>query len=236
MSIVILPTGGLCNMLRVTFSYYMKALSENKKLIVIWIPTNACPGYFTHFFNRPNNMEFITTFQEYKLSQPLLIDYNGCSVHPNFNTPLMYSKLSPSTNVLKQVQNNITILENKYIAVHIRRTDHIEMAKSEKQFTTDDDFIHFLDSYPEYNIYLATDNCTTQNLFYEKYKSRIKTIKFINPSQTRLRHTSLEDAIIDIYTCVNASVFKGSGYSSFTDLINDIRILTKIEKNILNNQ
>lgn len=231
MSIVILPTGGLCNMLRVTFSYYMKALSENKKLIVIWIPTNACPGYFTNFFNIPNNMEFIYAFDEYKISQLTTVDYNGCSVHPNFNTPSMYSQLSPSTNILNKVQNIVSSLENKYIAVHIRRTDHIAMAKSEKQFTTDDEFIQFLDSYPEYNIYLATDNRTTQNLFYEKYKSRIKTIKFINPSQTQLRHTSLEDAIIDIYTCVNANIFKGSGYSSFTDLINDLRTLKKIEKN-----
>ena len=227
MSIVILPTGGLCNMLRVTFSYYMKALSENKKLIVIWILTDACPGYFTQFFNIPANMEIISAFDEYKISQPLSIDYNGFSVHPNFNIPSMYTLLSPNTNILEQVKNNITSLENRYIAVHIRRTDHVTMAKSEKQFTSDDEFIQFLDTYPDYNIYLATDNRQTQDIFHNKYKHRIKTIKFINPLQgnRQLRYTTLEDSIVDIYTCVNATIFKGSGYSSFTDLINDLRTL-----------
>jgi hypothetical protein len=225
MSIVILPTGGLCNMLRVTFSYYMKALSENKKLIVIWIPTDACPGYFTQFFNIPANMEIISAFDKYKISQILSIDYNGCFVHPNFNIPSMYNYLSPNTNIFIQVQNNITLLENRYIAVHIRRTDHVAMAKSQNQFTTDLEFMQFLDTYPDYNIYLATDNRQSQDLFHNKYKQRIKTIKFINPMQRQLRHTPIEDAIIDIYTCVNASFFKGSGYSSFTDLITNLRTI-----------
>jgi len=227
MSIVILPTGGLSNMLRVTFSYYMKALSENKKLIVIWIPTDACPGYFIQFFNIPYKMEIISVFDEHKISQISSIEYNGCFVHPNFNFPSMYNNLSPNTNIFTQVQNNITLLENRYIAVHIRRTDHIAMAKSENQFTSDVEFIHFLDTYPDYNIYLATDNRQTQDIFHNKYKHRIKTIKFINPLQRQLRHTTLEDAIIDIYTCFNATIFKGSGYSSFTDLINDLRTLKK---------
>ena len=79
--------------------------------------------------------------------------------------------------------------------------------------------------YPDYNIYLATDNRQTQDIFHNKYKHRIKTIKFINPLQRQLRHSTLEDTIIDIYTCVNATFFKGSGCSSFTDLINDLRTL-----------
>jgi len=229
MSLVILPTGGLSNMLRVTFSYYMKALLENKKLIVIWIHTEACPGFFTQYFNIPDNIEFITVYDYNKSSQRLSIEYNGCSVHSNFNTPSMYSNLSPNTNILTHVKNNITMLENKYIAVHIRRTDHIAMAKSVNQFTTDDEFIEFLDTYPDYNIYLATDNRQTQDIFFNnnKYKHRIKVIKFINPLQRQLRYTTLEDTIIDIFTCVNAMFFKGSGLSSFTDLINDLRKLKK---------
>lgn len=225
MSIVILPTGGLSNMLRVTFSYYMKAISENKKLIVIWIDSNACPGKFTDYFNIPDNMEFIFAIERLKISQISKVDYNGCFVHPNYNFPEMYKSLLPKPELIAKINNNIEILENNYIAVHIRRTDHVSMAKSVNQFTTDNDFIQFLDSYPNYNIYIATDNRESQDFLYQKYKNRVKTIKLISPIQYQLRLTTLEDAIIDIYTCVNAKYFKGSGYSSFTDLINDLRTL-----------
>jgi hypothetical protein len=49
-------------------------------------------------------------------------------------------------------------------------------------------------------------------------------MKWITPRRT-LRQTDLEDAIVDIYTCVGATAFLGSGWSSFTDLINDLRSL-----------
>ena len=44
--IVIQPTSGLGNKLRVIFSYYELAKKQNKKLYVIWIINNACNGFF----------------------------------------------------------------------------------------------------------------------------------------------------------------------------------------------
>lgn len=44
--LVVKPIGGLCNKLRVIFSYYKKAINENKKLIIIWIADRDCPGFF----------------------------------------------------------------------------------------------------------------------------------------------------------------------------------------------
>ena len=41
-----MPTGGLCNYLRVIFSYYEYAKTINCKLIVVWKKTNACNGFF----------------------------------------------------------------------------------------------------------------------------------------------------------------------------------------------
>ena len=39
-----------------------------------------------------------------------------------------------------------------------------------------------------------------------------------------MRKTSLRDAILDIYMCVSSEKFMGSGYSSFSDFIECLRI------------
>lgn len=38
-----------------------------------------------------------------------------------------------------------------------------------------------------------------------------------------IRHTPLSDAVVEIFTCVRARVFKGSFYSSFSDAIQRLR-------------
>lgn len=44
--IYIIPTDGLCNYLRVVFSYNKYAKSINERLTVIWRITGACNGFF----------------------------------------------------------------------------------------------------------------------------------------------------------------------------------------------
>ena len=47
---VIHPRGGLCNYLRVVFSYYIKARKLNQELVVIWKITSECNGFFLDYF------------------------------------------------------------------------------------------------------------------------------------------------------------------------------------------
>ena len=54
--------------------------------------------------------------------------------------------------------------------------------------------------------------------FYSLFTNKIKVIEFIQPSIS-LRQTSIEDAIIDIFTCIDSLEFKGSGFSSFSATI-----------------
>ena len=49
-------------------------------------------------------------------------------------------------NSLIWVKYNRSI-NNNYISVHIRRTDHISLAKKNNKYTTDQDFITFLDCF-----------------------------------------------------------------------------------------
>jgi hypothetical protein len=224
MSYVIFPEGGLCNMLRVVFSWYAKALAEDKKLIVCWSITDACPGFFLDYFEPVDEIEFIKdTSLLYKY------DYKGCGVLEEFNNPSMYIPLRPKAHIQARVNANIVELNSNgskgFVAIHVRRTDHIRDALMNNKFTNDADFFEFLDNQTKnVNIYIATDNLETQKIFKGIYGHRLKAVKWITPRRA-LRQTGLEDAVVDIYTCVGANVFLGSGWSSFSDLINDLRVL-----------
>lgn len=212
----IMPTGGLCNYLRVVFSFLVKAKQEHKQLNVIWVPTNACPDHFLNLFHPITNMNFVRTVNR--------LDYNSYAAYEPCNTPMMYIGLKPLPKICNIIRTNINTLGENYIALHIRRTDHSEDAKKHGLFTSDEEFIAFIEAHPDQNIYIATDNRATQDKFLSLYGERIKCMQMIIP-QPFLRQTTLDKAVVDIFTCAFANKFKGSGWSSFSDLINDLRIL-----------
>lgn len=233
-TIVVQPTGGLCNYLRVVFSYYEYAKQQGKSLIVIWYVTDACNGYYLDYFQPVDGIIF-----KKDNNDDLPIDYKGCSTHSEIKPNYSMLKLIPELQ--ETINKKIVSLEN-YIAIHVRRTDHIELAKSKNRFTTDEEFIQFVNQYPEHNLYVATDNRKTQDMFIEKFPEKIKEVKLINKEMDRkhlyfigingetredisncLRKTDLSDAITDIFVCVGSSKFKGSGWSSFSDFIKDMR-------------
>jgi len=218
-----MPEGGLCNMLRVVFSWYMKAKKERRQLIVSWVLSNACNGFFLDYFEPVPDIKFLKGY-----SPNIKYDYQGCMVLEEYNNPNMYSMLKPRAEIKARIEKNIMELKSSnagFIAIHIRRTDHINHAIQNNKYTTDNDFYEFLDKQPlSANIYIATDNLDTQKQFKARYGDRIKALKWITPQRT-LRQTSIEDAVVDIFTCVGANAFLGSGWSSFTDLINDLRVI-----------
>ena len=67
-------------------------------------------------------------------------------------------------NIIKIIKD----LNNKYVSIHIRRTDltnHLKHINKLHLYTKDNDFITFLNKNTEYNIYLATDNTETHLLY-----------------------------------------------------------------------
>jgi hypothetical protein len=215
--ITIHPIGGLCNYLRVLFSYYEYATSINSELNVIWIKTKACPGYFLDYFEPIPNVNFIENNEN-----PVKIDYHGQDWLRNF--PPKYDKLKLKPYLEKIVFDKLDILNKNYISVHIRRTDHIRLSQQHNAYTDDGEFIHFIDKYDNKNIYIATDNEITYNKFKEKYPNQIK-FDYHKTNENCLRHTSLQDAIVDIYMCVYSDDFMGSGWSSFSGVIKNLRKL-----------
>jgi len=215
--ITIHPIGGLCNRLRVIFSYYEYTRKNNLQLNVIWIKNNSCPGYFLDYFEP-------IPYVDFKNDINVKIYYKGCVPYQRNFQP-NYDKLKLKPYIKKIIFDKLDILNKNYISVHIRRTDHINLAKKNNYYTSDEEFIDFLDkSNNNKNIYIATDNEITYNKFKKKYQNRIK-FDYHKLDKSALRQTSLIDAIVDIYICVYSDNFMGSGYSSFSRLIKTLRMV-----------
>lgn len=212
--IVIKPTGGLCNYLRVMFSYYAKAIQQKEQLIIIWEKTNSCPGYFLDYFTPLENVIIVNDN-----CNRYTINYHGCGIDKNFIPD--YSKLELRDEI-KSILRARRELLGKYIAVHIRRTDHIAIAKKNNKYTDDDVFLYFINNKKgDRNLYIATDNKLTFDDFKNKYSDSVKIEYHAVVKGTR--ETALGDAIIDLYMCVYADDFLGSGWSSFSHLIYKLR-------------
>jgi len=218
--LVIEPIHGLSNYLRVVFSYYKKACELNEELIVIWSVTSECNGFFLDYFEPVKNITF-----KKENTDKLKINYKGCySYNENYN--IDYSMLKPLIKIKNIIVSKMNILNNDYNAIHVRRTDHSNLAKKKNKYTSDEMFFDFLDKKKDNKcIYIATDNKITYNEFKDKYKDKIKII--YHNEINEIRKTSLLDAITDIYMCVYATSFMGSGYSSYSKLITLLREINK---------
>ena len=227
--ICIKPYGGLCNYLRVIFSYLKYAQTKKKKLIVIWEVTQYCNGFFLDYFDSIQDLYFIKyegLLGYIKLYQNLKIDYIGNLWHPSYSpnicTDYLYSELKIREEYHELVDRFLKRNDN-YISVHIRRTDHV---LCNIKSTTDESFIYFIEENLKNNskltVYVATDNRLTQKKFKDLFPNDVVFHSEIKRS-SKLRKTNLEQALIDLYLCVYSSKFKGSYYSSFSELIEEIR-------------
>jgi len=216
--------GGLNNKLRVLLSYlheYNEGKFPNKKLRIIWKKADDCPDIFTNLFEPLKNVELI--YNTDNLYRPYVYATTTQAINQEYINKKYFKLLKP----IKHIQTNIDTLKNQlgddYIACHIRRTDMIELyTKYKIECIPDDEYIKFIDSYPSnLKIYIATDNDVTQTKFITLYNNRLiyKKIEKTN----KLRQTSLDDAVKDIYVCAGAKYFMGSLRSSFTDTIMYLR-------------
>ena len=130
---IIIPTAGLCNYLRVLFSYYQLAQKRNENLEVIWNITDQCPGHFLDYFQKPKNITFIK-----KADKPVY--FHGYSSHKDFDSKNGYKDLKLKPYLENIVSDKVQMFGNNFIAIHVRRTDHTNLAKSESKYTSDNDF------------------------------------------------------------------------------------------------
>lgn len=218
----ILPIGGFGNRMRAIFSFIN---TRQEKTNIVWIVDSHCNFKFDSFFEIENKDVFVTDDKNMKH------DISTCSKCGIADNHTMYLPLKLKDDIKDEILNNIKnisgIKKSKYIAIHVRRTDAIQGAKQNGVYTSDQDFFDFIDSHDSrYKIYLATDNTDTQVKFKERYSNRIVTYENIT-KKCAVRHTNGKHTIVDLFTCVYAEHFKGSGWSSYSDLICHLRNTNK---------
>lgn len=223
--IVIETVLGLCNRLRVVFSYHRYAQSVKRTLVVYWVPDTACDGFFLDFFEPLPGVVFYR-----EKPSNARVDYVGHEWHPLLNpyTTFIYEDLRLTPRMMDKINGLWDRVGDPsgIVALHVRRTDHTDLAKAHGLYTEDHTFFDVVDRNPEKRVYLATDNPKTQRLFVERYgMDRILWNIPMQAKNKKQRKTGVEDAIIDLFVCVEAHDFQGSGYSSFSDTILQLRRL-----------
>lgn len=201
--------GGLCNRLRVIFSMWRHC----RPLNVHWPLNKACPARFDSLFEPVPGLTI-------KYSQvPKLADWSCFAVcTPDF------SDLVVQPSIQDQIEKTIQALPASYLAVHIRRTDHPETARNWLRYTEDQEFYDFLDRHAPLPFFAASDCPAMLRRLQCKYGSRFHhPLPSPTAVQDNSRPTSVEQALVELFVCVNATNFMGSCVSSFSEMIACLR-------------
>lgn len=120
-------------------------------------------------------------------------------------------------------------------AIHVRRTDHLPNAGLCGVHVEGlEDFVLWAENaclLTRKTCYVATDNRETQAFLMQRLGfygvNAISPAELVGTDAQRLtdhhRNGSLADAVVDLYVCASAMVFKGTRGSSFTDTIETMR-------------
>lgn len=186
-----------------------------------------CKKAWTHFWGQGTFHSIVRHYHAYGTANPNSEYKQQLEVR-------LYRQLCLRTELLAIITN----LRRRFqlpsvIGLHVRRTDHLRFAQNFKAGpTSDDEFFHFIDKYPSSTkIYLATDNASTQEIFRHRYGQRIMVYQPIEADndpnrplstketgRAKHRRTTLDHAIIDLYLLASCRAFKGSRFSSFSEL------------------
>ena len=252
--LVVRAVGGMCNRLRVVLTWRRVAEQKRQPLVVEWLQSSGCPGDFDEFWTLPNEPPVhIVRDAASLLAHPGLQMDDSCRPHPAIgedDTPASaacYAALSPRSDLLEEAAAIAGRL-GRFVALHVRRTDHKYGAKED-----DDEYEAFVEQFGGAGVFLATDNVETQNHFAQRLGGRMSVLRPIPAvqeqaisdeaatrglSQTRrwegdgvrardYRHTPLRDGMLDLLVCAHAEAFKGSRFSSFSDTILQLRRLRR---------
>ena len=210
--------GGLCNRLRFIFSFIKKLIDEKKleetELYIIWRKNDSCNGFISKYIEPIKNVNFINKTEDKIdiISSGIVKGYHKINYMKDF--PL-YLK----DNIYQEIRKFLKKIGDKYISLHIRKTDLEENLKKNKpKRTYEEEYIKFIEENKGKKIFIATDNKDTQNKLKKLYKNRLLVYEDIKCSND-LRQTNIEHSIIDLFLCILSYSFKGTHYSSFTRMI-----------------
>lgn len=219
------------------------------ELLFIWDVNDACPGHFLQTFHPIPGVNFITNSSRETIGALAKANIPTTRAHfeyimMEYDIPkrrygyiswweiqtINYGKIRPLPSVLNKA-NEFIIKHNMCngSAMHLRQTDLHKILPPKKRMSMQS-FHWFVSSRPETeSIFLMTDNPEAQRNFLETYpKDKVVVVEVIptpvnTTSATELpeefRFTSFEHMVLDVIIAAHAHTFKGSPFSSASDLV-----------------
>jgi len=124
--------------------------------------------------------------------------------------------------------------KNNTIGFHIRRTDHVGLAKKYGNFTSDEFFFTMMnkeiENDPKVKFFIAADNRKTQDVFLKKFPNHVIVFKKIVRLKNSLRHTTMVDTGIDMCLLTHCKRVEGTFHSSFSRVALMINLFRRNEK------
>lgn len=190
----------------------------DKRAKINYENSNAVFGWIMRMNNIPKSRHGFPTWNE--------IEYK------------MYSRYFAKPRIMDQVEEYVrkhNVCQSS--AMHIRTTDMQKSLESKHRRPTNiDAYFHFVDSRPQgESVYLLTDSPQTQAAFLDRYGPQKILVYAVIPNATSSqsapgagpygalpadhRYTTLEHTLVDILIAGHSREFKGSPFSSLTELV-----------------
>lgn len=254
--IIIQPSGGLCNRMRVINSAYILAQKKKCKLYVLWKMCDELNCPFEELFELPKEFKVYNFRSNYNLKKLWLqftqkqritneeIENNKTdgvlnedffsslsnsvyiSTWEHFYPAKDYHLFIPRQALQKKIDDIAANFHPHCVGVHIRRTDHTWAIENSKS----DDFAQAIEQelkiQPDTKFYLATDDAKEEETLRNRFQDAIITNQ--NKTLERDSIAGMHDALIDLYCLSKTDKIFGSYYSSFTDIAADMNGIEKI--------
>ena len=254
--LIIQPSGGLCNRMRVINSAWELAKKRGERLIVLWYlcPELNCP--FESLFQPVKEIRIINI---HSLKDPRKLFYQLIArqrfgnddilshktdgiLHQDFFESLKnpvylftwehfypsrdYHFYVPCASLQKRIDLITASFGKRCVGVHIRRTDNTVSMGK----STTEQFLALmhkeLEAEPETRFFLATDDMEEEALLRKTFPGRILS----NEARTlnRSSEAGMHDALLDLYCLASTRKLIGSYWSSFTDIAADMKGIEKV--------
>ncbi len=254
--IIIQPSGGLCNRIRVINSAWELAKKRRERLVVLWY---LCPELNCSFDSLFRPVRELTVLNIRSLWDPRKLFYQLTArqrfgnedilnnrtdgvlnedFYRNLKSPayiFTWEHFYPSHDYrfyvpVEPLKRRIDAITSGFgehcVGVHIRRTDN---AISMGKSTTEQ-FIALmkkeLEKAPDTRFFLATDDKNEEDLLRKTFPGKI--ISNENRTLSRASQDGIEDALLDLFCLSSTKKLIGSYWSSFTDIAADMGGIEKL--------
>ncbi|MCI8375824.1 MAG: hypothetical protein HFI29_10375 [Lachnospiraceae bacterium] len=254
--LIIQPSGGLCNRMRVINSAWELAKKRKERLIVLWYlcPELNCP--FEALFQPvkeiriinirslkdPRKLFYQLTARQRFGNDDILEHKTDGVLHEDFFESLKnpvylftwehfypshdYHFYVPVASLQERIDRFTASFGKRCVGVHIRRTDNTISMGK----STTEQFVALMKrellTHPETCFFLATDDSREEALLRKTFPGRIISNELRVADRNSIE--GMHDALIDLYCLAATEKLIGSYWSSFTDIAADMRGIEKV--------